>query len=118
MDREIKFRVWHDGKMSYTDRSNMEVYFDNTPWDTSVYGELMQFTGLKDENGKDIYEGDIVHVLEYMNGKIWEGHLHLATVEFINGKFDINPAWCHQSLQKNSVTIVGNIFENPELIKS
>lgn len=65
--REIKFRVFKNGKMYYpVHKSNaknddlLEVYFDSEPWNIKTSGFLMQYTGLKDENGRDIYEGDIL----------------------------------------------------------
>jgi uncharacterized phage protein (TIGR01671 family) len=78
---------------------------------------VMQYTGLTDKNGKKIYEGDIVKdhgVLEDGEG--------VTFVKFMNGKFVFdNPMyeenegddlvdWCHQC------EVIGNIYENPELL--
>lgn len=75
---------------------------------------LMQFTGLKDKNGKEIYEGD---VLKFYNGRI--------------GKITWDNEWCVNKyvLEDNSFgylpefqfykpyEVIGNIYENPELLK-
>ena len=61
---------------------------------------LLQYTGLKDKNDKEIYEGDIVIVYEYLNGEIWEGHLHNAEVVSIKSGWGIDPCWNHQSILK------------------
>ncbi len=75
----------------------------------------MQFTGLLDKNGKEIYEGDILKdnidgyvVVREMTG----GHFTWkSTLSGIGGifPFDYN--------QKNNCEVIGNIYENPELIK-
>jgi len=55
MKREIKFRAWHldDGMLYFDFDSFQKDYHDQ-------YGNIMQFTGLTDKNGKEIYEGDIL----------------------------------------------------------
>lgn len=60
-NRVIKFRVWQNGRMLFPgDGVLQEVYFDANPWNEKTDGIVMQFTGLLDKTGRDIYEGDIV----------------------------------------------------------
>lgn len=77
------------------------------------FPELMQFTGLLDKNGKEIYEGDIIqHYQNKRDGKYKYGHPH--KVEFVN---TTNKAgW---NITKSSIKeVIGNIYENPELLQS
>lgn len=80
-NREIKFRMWRDGKMHklremHTDESD-NFCFQKAEQD----GVIMQFTGLKDKNGKDIYEGDrIKFILE--NGEIEYGIVRMSEEGF------------------------------------
>jgi uncharacterized phage protein (TIGR01671 family) len=81
--------------------------------------ELMQFTGLLDKNGKEIYEGDIV---KYFDS--YQVYL-LATVKFIDSAFVIQ----HDGMDDDyieladfhlpgvSIEVIGNIYQNPELLK-
>ncbi len=66
---------------------------------------LMQFTGLRDKNGQEIYEGDIV---------AW--HQFKITVEWnpMEARFGFPTEY---SLRQHEVEIIGNIHENPELLK-
>lgn len=121
MKREIKFRAWvgANGKMEYNDfyiyqKTGLCHYWSDTVGvgnNAEFYdcGEeepvLMQFTGLKDKNGKEIYEGDIV---DYGNNRF-------MPVEFINGTFCI----CKNTAMPTLMTlypIIGNVYEHPELM--
>ena len=74
--------------------------------------ELMQYTGLKDKNNKEIYEGDIFHI---GSKKI------LYVVEWIDcglkGKQIRNGSWIGLDFWKDDIEVIGNIYENSELIK-
>src|SRR5206468_1427488 len=108
MGRELKFRGWNANmKRMENDlsvRSWLFNYLDQFP-------ELiiMQYTSLKDKNGKEIYEGDILK-------GAYNDHLYL--VEFKRGEF-ICEKGIHilgRSLW-DKTEIVGNIYENPELFQ-
>lgn len=129
MNREIKFRVWDIELRMWI--NNIGMGKDNTlAKGTEKRFVVMQFTGLKDKNGKEIYEGDILCSSDY-NTWEWRG-----VVKFSHGVFGAE--WLRniksQSMvgswgQKHNLrkldddilerqVIVGNIFENPELLSS
>jgi uncharacterized phage protein (TIGR01671 family) len=142
MDRELKFRVWDNlyqyfadqpdgkgagisltGELVYAGDNSFEMYdCDKDPslkkFDRPERFVVEQFTGLKDSNNKDIYEGDIVKALSSDNK-------YLSIVRWDDG----DGRWAFQSLLSKSMSycynltygcsrweIVGNIHENPELL--
>lgn len=103
MKREIKFRVWNESEKKYF------VPFDGARLDLALtYFEMNikcgypeQFTGLKDSNGKNIYEGDILHELSNPN---W--HSKVDNKYFIEfGYQDLGSASYQQTIGWNATDI-------------
>lgn len=125
MNREIKFRAWqkwHEYMFTpdYIDFINGNIIIGEHDGD-SRYEDipLMQYTGLKDKNGKEIYEGDILKpTIENENklGKIvWlENRSAFGIHWFLQlGVGDIE--YCVNNMK---MEIIGNIYENPEFRQS
>lgn len=120
MKREIKFRAWDksENQMSYSDTEFFDdmVAFRFKHWgidvDTIDDIELMQYTGLKDKNGKEIYEGDIVK-----GGLIIDDDDYAFTdvVTFDDGRFQCVKC-ADFDLWHYELEVIGNIYENPELL--
>lgn len=114
--REIKFRVWD----KVSDRFFSEEILNKLPVDVFLSSEnIQQFTGLKDKNGKEIYEGDI---LRDGNGFLYEvfwldisASFELAEKQELPDDYDI-PTFNFRNSFK--LEVVNNIFENPNLIKT
>jgi uncharacterized phage protein (TIGR01671 family) len=139
--REIKFRAWDKEKkeMFYNfcisntggwfgndkddDEDNL---FDHYDFDKI---EIMQYTGLKDKNGKEVYEGDVVKVLDgtlLLLNRDWidpKKEEITCQVVFYRGCFvlqtlNINPYYI--DLYKDGryyLEVIGNIYESPELLE-
>jgi len=127
--RKIKFRAWDktDGQMYYAiedgiefdDKSNYEFRHFLTLREGDYHKwEVMQFTGLLDKNGKEIYEGDIFKC-NYCDKDLFEIYYDEDDAKFnkrlIKGKGCGNVHCIHMTDFKRS-EIIGNIYSNPELI--
>lgn len=126
--RVPKFRAWLklDKQMLPVESIIFEGNFINVRlrqkiWVSRIFHgiELMQFTGLHDVNGKEIYEGDIVKVPEDYD-KFGRNAGEILKVAFNNGCFRLKrPNSKGRGFyfeDDNTVTIIGNIYENPELL--
>lgn len=146
INREIKFRAWHIGEEKMCEvnllRPNNGAFLlgvmpsedqqvgdrflviapdDGRYCDLAEF-QLMQFTGLLDKNGKEIYEGDLLRMRIYMANDGWNRHeveifsqgyaFWFKTLKY-PGYTDC--LWFHYNQSERE--IIGNIYENPELIK-
>ena len=130
--REIKFRAWRKNKNSMVEVDDIHFNFPHDGTVCNIWyvdgistefadGEnviLMQYTGLKDKNGKEIYEGDIVKT--YTMWVLCEEAI--AEVIFYEGAYCIT----FDGIRKSTIEpmtsvselreVIGNIYENPELL--
>lgn len=107
MQREIKFRAWNLNykKMVFFDLKGFEYLNDK-------YFVVMQYTGLKDSKGVEIYEGDIVKSEWTKDSQ----RLISAQVIFSFGEFTCRGAK-YNLYQYVDLEVIGNIYENQELLK-
>lgn len=111
--REIKFRVWLSHLKEFEPTRNCgDALNAGYP--------IMQYTGLKDKNGKEIYQGDIVHGTTLFSLNNFD---FIREVKFDQGMFGISdPYEANEYLNKLChwvvFEVIGNIYENPELLES
>lgn len=111
--REIKFQGWDGGPLR--DLSPDELSFC-----LKAGLSVRQYTGLKDKNGKEIYEGDIISYKYYKGFSNIEKEI-IAKVEFVNGCFGFYEYQNEHDSYFNcfdltDTTVIGNVYENPELL--
>src|SRR5699024_6625964 len=132
--REIKFRAWDTEKNKMVKVDTIDFYNGNVN-DVDFYNQeihfgystvLMQYTGLKDKNGTEIYEGDVVQYLEHKR-TYHDYENESAYVEYNESKcrFELNKGkgntetFCSFSkfgTDEEQVEVIGNVFEDGELL--
>ena len=130
---KLKFRAWiHDAPQR---RRKEAMFYQNDQYLSSfinrIYSKylcnhpsqmpfqleerLMQYTGLKDRNGKEVYQNDICYVVD-INGKEIIGRVFLQDCcHVLIDKFNT----CHHGLMHCvDLEVIGNIYQNPELLEN
>ena len=125
--REIKFRSWIDSTLGDYMAVQGEPDLETLGSFMHHYSDcknLMQYTGLKDKNEKEIYEGDIVSV-EYGKGIVEYSEKQTMFIinwiednESYNESLAYNPRNYIYGKTRKDIKIIGNIYENPELLQS
>jgi len=125
MERLIKFRAWHKKRKKMY--KVLHLHIESETWATCEgfdiienkgihiriqpkEGVIMQFTGIKDSQQREVYEGDIIKVgLKVMPVKYQRGGFYTP---YNNSNYRLG-GW-----DTDVMNIIGNLYENPELIKA
>lgn len=123
--REIKFRVWDGKARKMLPLTSIEMCTDGAMCVgygyrfESIVGEddvhLMQFTGLKDSKGVYIYEGDAIKYNTWTSGQ--DHHWRNGLIIFKDGRFEVEGLISLTLAGVNRKEVIGNIYENPDLLE-
>ena len=123
INREIKFRVYDKEKNMWTNfkiLDNIMYFMDKNTgvWFHEKYKAkerfaLMQYTGIKDKNGTEIYEGDLVKLLDTVDEIVCVVKYEYGSYILENGDYREELSNCEERF----LLVVGNIFENKKLME-
>ena len=135
--REIKFRVWYNGDeydkpiMIYDIQNSYDFGCNDVKYDNECcFGDyldnenyvVMQYTNMKDKNGREVYEGDIVTkngskkgVVSWFDSLVWDGSGSKHSGFYCREWFDYDELDWY--LGFDDIEVLGNIYENPELME-
>lgn len=131
MSRKIKFRAWLKKEyfsvlnpenkiydVENLDFDKQQAYLAECGWFDFEDIELMQYTGIKDKNDVEIYEGDII---EYWYRSVSGTASSTAIVKFYDGAFQLEDIDDSDSAEllflAEDLEVVGNVWDNPELLE-
>lgn len=123
--RDIKFRIWDNKEKTMIENKDIYslnfgeyIYFSSVSvggfiWNDCDY-QLMQYTGLKDKNGKEIYEEDVLDYGEFGKYKVIfnKASFKIQKLDNLNGNLHLLGECFFDEIE-----VIGNIYENPELLK-
>lgn len=129
MGREINFKVWDNEKKRMSNpigiAANFITWNDGDIDMPALFAEaksdrftFLQYTGLKDKNGKEIYEGYIVECSHWEPSKYRIGFIEGAfcLCDLITGEWVADVTHMEDSTGKH-FSVIGDVFQNPELLK-
>ena len=114
MSRIYKFRAWNKEENLMYDWNGVkyEIYAHlRNVWEDGSF-ELMQFTGLRDKNGKEIWEGDVVKFNDSNDMYVMEW----CSIRLGGGFCPVDKK-CKHAMISRDIEAIGNVYENPEFIK-
>jgi len=127
--KDIKFRAWDNtnkrmsavaGLHFFNGGIDINVFADEDEWAEEPDLILMQYTGLKDKNGKEIYDGDIVNFKSYRKTANIGEVVYIDSLASFAVKYWLVLDYLHElfsvHLYKDSLEVIGNIYENSELV--
>lgn len=116
--REIKFRAWNKITNHFSDFTNEHKIGDINSNGLMVF---MQYTGLKDKNGVEIYEGDICRCWGGCEFNGYHEYNKIYEVKWQGSGFEMMINDCGYGWNYSNgfeyIKVIGNIYENPELLK-
>ncbi len=127
MNRQIEFRAWDSwhskmiewNKDFFSDMSEVTRHSSEFPSEAKDTGiTLMQYTGLKDKNGKEIYEGDIIKIISALELSLYKNFT--GTVFYSAPCFMAKNDYVTMGMHEKKITtieVIGNIYQNPELLE-
>lgn len=111
--REIKFRTWDKKEKKFWYFNPVDGLFTNRKEKDEYLKVIQQYTGLRDKNGKEIYEGDII---KYSMGGTMQKNPAIVDIKELYGLLG---DYCdpYYATDKKDFEVIGNIYENPSLLK-